>query len=125
MTVFRRVPNDSNQSVDEHLIKFKRRSRMRQYVKNKPIQWGFKFWYRCATKTGYLYQFDLHLGKKKNREENLGPSGVLVLTECFGNAYCNIFFDNFVNSPSPIMNLSTKVFMELVLLEWIGKECRK
>ena len=54
---------------------------MRQYVKNKPIKWGFKFWYGCAGKVGYLYQFGLYLGKKESREINLGPSGVLTLTE--------------------------------------------
>ena len=46
------VSNDSNQSVDEHMVKFKGRSSMRQYVKNKPIKWGFKFWCCCASKTG-------------------------------------------------------------------------
>ena len=76
------VFNDSTQSVDEHMVKFKRRSSMRQYLKNKPINWGFKFWYHCASKTGYLYQFDLYLGKKESRGENLGPSVVLALTEC-------------------------------------------
>ena len=37
------VSNDSTQSVDDHMVKIKGRSSMRQYVKNKPIKWGFKF----------------------------------------------------------------------------------
>ncbi|XP_047000506.1 piggyBac transposable element-derived protein 2-like [Schistocerca americana] len=30
------------QSVDEHMIRFKGHNIMRQYVKNKPVKWGFK-----------------------------------------------------------------------------------
>ena len=33
----------------------------KQYMKNKPIKWGFKWW---CSKTGYLYEFDLYLVKK-------------------------------------------------------------
>ena len=25
---------------------------MRQHMKNKPIKWGFKFWFRCGAKSG-------------------------------------------------------------------------
>ena len=37
---------ESHQSIDEHMCKFKGKSLMRQYMKNKPIKWGFKFWFR-------------------------------------------------------------------------------
>ena len=36
------LSNDSEQRTDEH-IEFKGRSRMKQYIKSKPIKWGFKF----------------------------------------------------------------------------------
>ena len=93
---------------------------MKQYVKNKPIKWSFKFLFRCASKTGYLYQLDLYLVKKEKTEENLGPSVVLKVTECLKNSYCTVFFNNFFNSPSLITNSMTEVCMELVLLERIG-----
>ena len=32
------VSNDDSQSIDEHMIKFKGRSSMKQYVKNKPVK---------------------------------------------------------------------------------------
>ena len=35
--------NDSEQSLDEHMVKFKGRSGMKQYIKSKPIKWSFKF----------------------------------------------------------------------------------
>ena len=43
---------------------FTGRSIMKEYMKNKSIKWRFKFCYCCASKTGYLYQFDLYVGKK-------------------------------------------------------------
>ena len=30
------------QSIDEHMTKFKGRMSCKQYMKNKPIKWGFK-----------------------------------------------------------------------------------
>ena len=55
---------ESHQSIDERMCKFKGKSLMRQYMKNKPIKWCFKFWFRCGSKSGCLYQFDMCLGKK-------------------------------------------------------------
>ena len=34
---------------------------MKQYIKNKPIKWGFKYRYRCDSKTAYVYRFYLRL----------------------------------------------------------------
>ena len=36
---------------------------------------------------GYLYQFDLHSGKKEDGEENLGPGVVLKITESLQNSH--------------------------------------
>lgn len=30
------------QSIDEHMIRFKGHNSMKQYIKSKPIKWGFK-----------------------------------------------------------------------------------
>ena len=74
------LSNDKEQSIDEHIVNFKGRCGMEQYIKSKPIKWGFKFWFRCSSKTGYLYQMDIYLGKKQNTEFNLGEEVVLQLT---------------------------------------------
>ena len=87
------------QSVDEHMCKFKGRSSMKQYIKNKPIKWGFKYWYRCDSNTGYVYQLELYLGRKESTELNLGSSVVLDLCKTLKDTYCHVFFDNFFNSP--------------------------
>ena len=74
------LSNNKEQSIDEHIVKFKGRSDMKQCIKSKPIKWGFKFWFRCSSKTGYLYQLDIYLDKKQNREFNLGKEVVLQST---------------------------------------------
>ena len=94
------VSNDDSESIDKHIVKFKGRSGMKQYIKNKPIKWDFKIWYRCTCETGYLCQLDLYLRKKESAEENLGPGVVLKMIESLQNSHCMVFFvDNFFNSP--------------------------
>ena len=44
--------------------KFKGGSVMKQYMKQKPIKWGFKFWLRSESNTDYVYQINLYVGKK-------------------------------------------------------------
>ena len=99
--VFLSAMSDTNeQSIDKHMTKLKGRSGMKQYLQLKPIKWGFKSWYRCASKTGYLYEFDLYLGKKKDGDQyTLGESVILQLSEMLKNTFCTVFFYNFFNSP--------------------------
>ena len=66
------LSNDSEQSIDEHMGKFKRRSGMKQYIKAKPMKWGFKFWFYFSSRSGYLHQMDIYLGRKPTPEFNLG-----------------------------------------------------
>ena len=40
-------------------------------MKRKPIKWRFKWWCRCCSKTVYLHEFDLYLGKK-GKKQSLG-----------------------------------------------------
>ena len=48
------LQREAHQSIDEHMCIFKGKSIMRQYMKNKPIKWGFKFWFRNGGKSCYL-----------------------------------------------------------------------
>lgn len=92
--------NSKRQSIDEHMVKFKGHNIMKQYISNKPIKWGFKMWCRAESSTGYLFQFDLYTGKKRNTEVGLGESVVLSLTEQLKGLGCEVYFDNFFNSPA-------------------------
>ena len=66
------LSNYIEKSIDEQTVRFKGRSGMKQYIKSKPIKWSFKFWFCCSSKSGYLYQMDIYLGRKQTPEFNLG-----------------------------------------------------
>ena len=86
-----------HQSTNEHMVKFKGHNILRQFVKGKPIQWSFKIWCRCDSKTGYLFEGDIYCGKKKGSVgHGLGEAVVTQLTEKIKNLDCQIFIDNFL-----------------------------
>lgn len=70
-----------SQSIDEHMIKFKGRNVMKQYMKAKPIKLGFKIWCRCDSESGYLFECNIYTGRKTNAEIGLGESVVLELAK--------------------------------------------
>ena len=96
---------EAHQLIDEHMYKFKGKSIMRQYMKNKPIKWGFKFWFRCGANSGYFYEFDMHLGRKGNTEFGLGESVVLSLCQKLKDTHYFVFFDNFFISLALLVKL--------------------
>ena len=104
------LSNDSEQSIDENMVKFKGRSGMKQYIKSKPIKWGFKFWSYCLSKSCYLHQVDIYLGRKQTPEFNLslGEEVVLQLMEDLEQLFCTVYFDNFFISPKLIEKLFQK-----------------
>ncbi len=51
-----------NLSIDERMVKCKGRTHFRQYLRNKPTKWGFKYWVLTDI-TGYTIDFDLYSGK--------------------------------------------------------------
>ena len=104
---FERLSNDSEQTIDKHMVTFKGRSRMKQYIKSKPIKWGFKFWVHCSSKSGYLYQGDIYLGRTQTPEFNLGLGEEVgfQLMKDSERSFCTVYFGNFFNSPKLIEKL--------------------
>ena len=83
--------NEALQSIDGHMIKFEGHSQMKQYIKNKPIKWGFKVLERCGASSVYLYEFDIYTGRKNQPELGLGDQVVLQLTRSLQNSNVRIF----------------------------------
>ena len=107
----------SNLSIDESMIKFKGRCRLRQFMKNKPIRFGMKLWSLC-TDYGYLLNFDIYCGKgsgettEKLSKCTLGTRVVMKLLNSFlldtpRNKIedYHVVFDNFFTSPDLILGL--------------------
>ena len=74
-------------------------------MKNKPIKWGFKFWFGCGAKSGYFYEFAMYLGKKGNTEFGYGKSAILSLCQKLKDMHCFVFFDHFFKSPALLVKL--------------------
>ena len=73
---------------------------MKQYIKNKPIKWGFKVWERCGASSAYLYEFDIYTRRKNQPELGLGEQVVLQLTRNLQNSNVRILCDNYFASPA-------------------------
>ena len=57
-------------------------------------------------KTGYLFEEDIYCGKKKGSvEHGLDEMVVIQLTEKIKHLDCQIFIDNFFNTPSLLKKL--------------------
>lgn len=56
------VAPEQRQSVDEQIIPFKGKNRLRQYLPKKPKRWGFKVIARCCARTGFTHDFTIYQG---------------------------------------------------------------
>ena len=75
------MPEVERQPIDEHITIFKGPMSFKQYMKNKPIKWGFNWWCRCCTQTKYLYEFGLYFGQKEKIELGLGEMVFFLFVE--------------------------------------------
>ena len=58
-----------NLSIDERMVKSKSRSHLIQYMRNKPVKWGFKLWV-ISDLTGYTLDFNVYTGKSENHGQH-------------------------------------------------------
>ena len=66
-----------------------------EILENQTYKMRFKWWFQFTSSTGYLDEFDLYLGWKKDVEVNLGESVVMQLSEKLKGTYCTLFSGNF------------------------------
>lgn len=100
------APYQENHSVDEAMIPYYGGHSCKQYIRGKPIRWGYKFWVG-ATRLGYViwflpYQGQSALDLTDYKKLGLGASVVLqysyVLWKIDSDAPFHLFFDNFFTS---------------------------
>jgi hypothetical protein len=68
-TFAKAISESNRQSIDESMVKFKGRSSLKQYLPLKPIKRGVKIWERFASRTGYVYDFNIYSGKEEKSSE--------------------------------------------------------
>ena len=86
----------SKYSVDEKIVGYYGRHPIKQFVRGKPVRFGFKEWALCST-SGYTYKFFVYQGANaKPRPKNvlLGTDVVLNVLEKIP-AGVSDYFDNF------------------------------
>lgn len=108
-------------SVDETMIKYYGRTILKQYLKDKPDEWGIKQWSLC-NREGYLFDCDVYCGKGSNpfSQRNsdtltkcgLGSRVVLQLAQGLLAAVSSrkitkytLYFDNYFSSPDLLVHL--------------------
>lgn len=97
------LPLGENFSLDEAMEPYYGHHHMKQFIKGKPIRYGFKFW--ClSTSEGYLLKFDPYCGAGDKKEgKSLGSSVTEKLCLEYLPENSTIFIDNFFNS-LPLLN---------------------
>ena len=97
---------DRQLSIDERMVESKARTHFRQYIRNKPTKWGFKFWV-LADITGYTIDFDLYVGKSAQiSAKGLSYDVVMQLLQPYLNQGYKLFCDNFYTSPTLLNDLT-------------------
>ena len=87
-------------AIDETMVPHKGRLSFKQYIKNKPTQWGIKLWVLSESLTGYVYKFQVCLGKEGgNPEQNLARRVVRDLTAPTEGNNHHLYMDNFYCDP--------------------------
>lgn len=92
--------HETHLSIDESMVPYFGHHGCKQFIRGKPIRFGYKMW--CLNSTlGYLVQFQAYQGKGSvtNQELGLGGSVVVDLINSLpeGPKY-KLFFDNFFTS---------------------------
>jgi len=82
------------------MIKFNRRSSLKQYLPLKPIKRGYQVWCWCDPITGYLFNYQIYLGKEETngKETPLGERVVFDLISGHHFEGKHLYFDNFFTS---------------------------
>ena len=99
-------------SVDERMVKSKARTHFRQFIRNKPTKWGFKFWV-LADSTGFTSDCSLYCEKQRGRsisDNGLAFDVVTDILHAFDYQGYSVYFDNWYTSPTLLHALKEKKF---------------
>lgn len=89
-----------NISIDESMVKYYGRHSAKQFIRGKPVRFGYKNWV-AASSSGYCYSFDIYCGRSTNSvSEPLGSRVVKMLLDKLSTNPANhkVYFDNFFTS---------------------------
>ncbi|XP_054259672.1 piggyBac transposable element-derived protein 2-like [Macrosteles quadrilineatus] len=102
---------DENLSVDESMIPYYGRHYAKQFIRGKPIRFGFKNKALCSS-SGYLVAFDIYTGKDTDRLDKFGLRGDVVMrlvekAQVPANSGHKLYIDNYFTSVPLIKHLGS------------------
>lgn len=84
-------------SIDESMVKYYGKHPSKQFIRGKPIRFGYKVW-MLTSSSGYSYDFDVYCGANNSAPRSI-PLGPQVVTNFLQKVEHpenhKIFFDNF------------------------------
>ncbi|XP_066258244.1 piggyBac transposable element-derived protein 2-like [Euwallacea similis] len=100
-----------NLSIDEMMVRYYGRHSMKQFIRTKPIRFGYKLWALCG-EDGYCFSFSPYAGKEDNQSNTpLGTRVILSMLSVVKNPKCYcIYFDNFFSSHALFVRLKEMKF---------------
>lgn len=110
------APIEKDLSIDESMIPYFGRHGCKQFIRNKPVRFGYKAWV-LATKLGYCIHTDIYMGKNDTFDPKLGLGGSVVmnltskLRESYPETPFSVYFDNFFNCPTLLAKLKESNFL--------------
>lgn len=97
-------------SIDESMIPYHGHHSAKQFIRNKPVRFGYKMWIMCSA-DGYPYNFSVYCGKEERRKLPLGSQVVMDLLQPVVNKENHVvFFDNFFTSHTLLVELTKQGF---------------
>ncbi|XP_042228896.1 piggyBac transposable element-derived protein 3-like [Homarus americanus] len=97
-------------SIDESMIPYRGHHSAKQFIRNKPVRFGYKMWMMCSA-DGYPYNFSIYCGKDKSKKELLGYQVVMDMLQPVMNKDEHVvFFDNFFTSHALMIDLTSNGF---------------
>ena len=102
----RYFPEQASLSIDESMVPYYGRHGMKQFIRGKPIRFGYKVW-SLNTTLGYCIQFEPYQGAGVTDSSlGLGGSVIVDLMVELPEAKYQLFFDNFFTSIRLLNTLS-------------------
>ena len=100
-----------NLAVDEMMVRYYGHHGLKQYMRGKPIRFGYKLWALCGA-DGFCHKFDLYCGKDTRPELQCKPLGSRVVLDMISavedpKSHC-LFLDNFFTSRPLLSELRDK-----------------